>query len=384
VIVKKPYGVSSDIEVTIDGSEVSYTSINSVELHLEENMHDMLVLVVTGIPPKAITDYYGKAVSFRMISGRTTSHEFLGYVEDVRPYSFTGFGLINNSPFQETRIVCMGASYNMRGSTSRVWRNFRISDIARDMCDKYKFSLDVPKDDLYIDNVAQTNESDWQFLTRYCTHFGYSVTVHSTHMHVFDPYNALSRQNSVHVLETLKSAKGDPTPRPGQILKFEGSFSRRHADGHYKETIVSVLKEDNSLGELSSSTVDLRTNGMARYPNRVSSYSDNFAEARRRISAVSKEKYDYYADVQVLGIANCVPGGIVEVGDYSSDFDGFWYVQKVSHTLDSDKFITDLQIAKNLNTELIFNNTKKFQNPPSATYRNGVWMTTEKRVNEYS
>ena len=384
MIVKKPYGVSSDIEVTIGGVEFSYTSINSVELVLEENMHDMLTLVVSGIPPRAITDYYGKAVSFKMTSGRASSHEFLGYVEDVRPFSFSGFGLINNSPFQEARIVCMGTSYNMRGSRSRVWSGYRLSDIARDMCNSYKFSLDVPRDDLIVEALAQTNESDWQFLTRHCRSIGYSVTVHGTHMHIFDPFNALSRQNSVHVLETLRSTKGDPTPRPGQILQFEGSFSRRHADGHYKETVVSVLREDNFLGELSSSTVDLRTNGVARYPNRVESYADTYLEAQRIISAVSKEDYDFYADVQVLGIANCVPGGVVEVGDFNSDFDGFWYVQKVSHTLDSDKFTTNLKVAKNVNTELVFNNTKKFQSPPSATYKNGSWVTTEKRVNEYS
>ena len=111
MIVKSPYGVSPDIEVTIGGATVDYNTMYRVELILEENQHDMLVIEVSGIPPRAITDYYGKPVQLTISTGPRLSQRFNGYVEDVRPVSLTAGGLMNKSPFQAARIVCMGASY---------------------------------------------------------------------------------------------------------------------------------------------------------------------------------------------------------------------------------------------------------------------------------
>jgi phage protein D len=385
MIHKNPYGISPTLEIVVGNASFDYTAVNRVEITLEENHHDILTLDLSGIPPRAITDYYYKPVDVSLYTGGNFYHRFVGYVADVRPKSFTGFGLMNNSPFQDVEIVCMGASYNMRGKTSYAWNGYRLSDIARTMASKYEFSLDVPSDRTINPSLLQANESDWQFLTRYAKFLGYSVNVHGTHMHIYDPFQALSRQNSYHVLTTIRKTRGGVTPAPGQIIEFNATFSRRHIDGEYKETFIPIIDDvDNSTFEVSTAEIQPTHNGFAKYKNRESRYAVSYSEAERRINAIAKDDYDYYADVKVLGVAGAVPGGIVLIDNYNGDFDTYWYVQQVKHYVHSDAFYTELKIARNLNSELKFTNTRKFQTPPTAVYSKGNWIAENRTVNEYS
>lgn len=384
MITKAPYGLSPTVEVTIGNASVDYSAINRIELTLEENCHDMLVFELAGIPPRAITDYYGRPVRVVFSTGGNFYQTFHGYVEDVRPKAFTGFGLMNKSPFQEARIVCMGASYSMRGSRSKTWVGYKLSDIAREMAAKYGFSLDVPSDSRVHEGILQTNESDWQFLSRYATMLGYSLTAHNTHMHLYDPYAALSRQISYHILPTLNKTRGKVTPSPGQIIEFSGSFANRHIDGYYKDSILTVVNDDNTVFDVTTNTLEDAQTRESRFKNRVAEHVHNFSSAEKRIDAISKQDYDYYADVTVLGLAGCLPGGIVNVDNYNGKFDGFWYVQGVKHIIHSNTFYTELRIAKNLNSELAPTNTQKYTYPPTPRYTQNGWIADTRTVNEYS
>jgi len=382
MIIKTPYGVSPSIELYISGAAVDYETINAFELELSENKHDMLVLEISGIPPKAITEYWGKPVRLEFRTGANFHHSFYGYVEDIRPFSFTGFGLVNRSPFQTARIVCMGASYNMRGSTSRHWFGYRVSSIAKEIGHKHRFSVDAPSDEYVDDTLVQTNESDWQFLVRYANSLGYKVNSHGTHLHIYRPDSALSRQSSYHVLSTLISKQADIDAAPGNIMEFSGSFSRRNIDGDYKESEIAVIGKDNSLYNLRSSTLS-NGNGSNRFPNRMDDYADNVAQGNRRLKQEDRSSYDYYADARVIGVAGCVPGGVVLVDQYASDFDGFWYVQSVKHIVNSRAYVTELRLAKNKNTEMVFDGTAPFQPPPKPYYDFDQWVSTKARFNEY-
>jgi len=384
MIRKSPTGLSPDVEIIVANTPIDYDSINRIELRLEENQHDMVILDLYGIPPRSITDYYYKPVYISISTGANFSQQFYGYVEDVRPASFTGHGLMNDSPFQETRVVCMGTSYNMRGSRSKVWGGYRLSDIAKELSANYRFSVDTPADTAIHDSLLQTNESDWQFITRYAKFLGYSVTLHGTHLHVFDPYKAISRQISYHVLHSLINSRNNIKERPGQIIEFTGTFSKRHIDGEYKESSIPVVQADNSMYDVVSTQSPTANNGVARFPNRVSEYVDNYEEASRRINSVSKEDYDYYADATVLGVAGCKPGGVVSIDKYGGDFDGYWYVQAVTHVVHSDAFYSELKLAKNFNSELGLTNTSPFQEPGKPYYDKDVWVSSRAVANEYS
>ena len=382
MIVKTPYGVSPSIEMSIAGVAVDYNALESVELNLAENQHDMMVFEIMGIPPRAITAYYGAPVEFKMHTGVNFVQEFVGYVEDVRPISKTAGGMVNKSPFQRARLVCMGASYIMRGSASKTWDYRKVSDVAKEIAAKYRFSVDVPSDDFVIDRLVQANESDWQFLTKYAGMLGYAVTAHGTHIHVYDPKSVLSRQTSFHNVRTIVGSNVTSNAEPGHIMEFTGTFSSRATDGRYKENEIAVIDPNNSVYNFRTNTLSPSL-GPARFKNRVGDYADGLGEARRRLRAIDKEKYDYRATATVIGLAGCVPGGVVNVDQYSAEFDGYWCVKEVRHRAHSNAFITELELAKNRTIPLEQDNTAPFQKPPKSLYDRNVWVASKARVREY-
>jgi hypothetical protein len=376
MITKPTHGVFPDTDLTIGDIAIDYSSMNRMSLYLSENQHDALVVHINGLPPKSVTQLHGKPVHLKMtVSG--ACQVFAGYVADVRPESSSSFGLMNKSPFQQVEVICMGASYRMRGSRSRSWNGYRLSDIAKDMAYTYGFDLDAPNDSSIHPALLQTNESDWQFLTRYANDLGYSVNVHGTHMHVYDPYKALSRQNSVYRLTTIIGDKSPAVTSPGQILEFTGTFSHRHIDGDYKRADIPVINPTNSVYDVASSA------GLAQFPHRSPEFADNYAEAQRRLGVLQKDRYDYYADVRVVGTVSCVPGGVVLVDKYEGEFDKYWYVQEVKHTVHSDAFFTDLKIARNINSELKNTNTKRLNRKLKSEYRGGAWLSPSRTAVVY-
>lgn len=383
MITTRPYGVSPKVSITLDRVSVDYRSINVIDLYMNESSHDTAVLSMTGIPPRAITDYYGAPVSITIQYGMHYTHNFIGRVAEVKPESMTSAGLVSGSPFQNAQIVCMGASYEMRGATSKLWRSHSMTDVATTLADRYGFSLDVPSTDVVHENNTQANESDWKFLVRLVKSMGYEVNVHGTHMHIYDPYSAASRVTSYHILTTLKKAGREVDPVPGQIFDFNGSFAERNSDGEYSKTSLSVIDDagkvyDVNTGDISSSS------SKATYSNRVGGTFNSFAEARRAIDADRKGTYDYTANVRVNGLAGCVPGGVVKVDRYDSNFDGLWYVRGVHHRVHSDAFYTELDIARNINSNLEIYNYKPFDTPPEPRYSGGRWESTRQVTNVYA
>lgn len=383
MIVRKPYGISPTFELAIDGVGVDYHSINVLNIDLEESKHDVLKIQMSGIPSRAIIDYYNAPVSLTLKYGLYYTHTFNGYVIDVRPHSITAGGLVNDSPFQEATLVCMGASYSMRGSRSKYWGSYTLTDIAKELSEKYGFSIDVPKTPLVHETVAQTNESDWKFLVRYSEILGYKVNVHATRMHIYDPYYAAARVSSFHKLTTLKKSGTGVTDVPGQILEFNGSFSRRNSDGRYSSTSVSVIDHDNRLLHVTTRDT-LGLNKEAEFPNRQQHVAHNYEEAARYIDSNRKQFYDYTADVRVSGIAGCLPGGIVEVDNYGAQFDGLWYVRSVKHTLHSDGFFTDLRLAKNSTSTIEVFTYPVLDDAPESRYTSDRWESSRRVVNEYA
>jgi phage protein D len=384
MIVKQPLGSSASISMRINGAEFDYNNMNRIEVLLEENKHDMLVVTVNGIPTRAILDYVGLPIQFSLSSSASNSYDFYGYIDDVRPISRTSGGVVNNSPFQKAELYCMGASYTMRGTTSKNWEKYSVTDIAVELAKKYGFSVDAPKFETYHRNVNQSDESDWQFLTRYANSLGLSVSSHGAHIHLYDPYKAVSRSISYAPLLTARKMRGQADYYPGQIIEFDASFSTRHPDGYYKETVITVLNDDGTSYDVSTGDLKNGNKNTAIYRNKKSVTAHSFGEAARILESINKSDYDHYATVLVTGTPGCRPGGVVSVDNYNdSRMDGLWYVQAVKHTAHSAAYMTELKIARNSNSQLVETKTPSFTSPPAPVLKTGQWAALTGRVNVY-
>ena len=268
----------------------------------------------------------------------------------------------------------------MRGMVSRVWANNTLEYVAREFCSTYGLSLDVPKDDLVFENLTQSNESDWQFLVRYCDIMGYCVTVHGTHMHIFDPHKAFGRSTSVHKISTITRTGSKPSP--GQITSFDGKFSRMTIDGTYLDASTTVHTDLGVVFDVSTSDVE-KLDVAGEITTSLGTSVNTYDQAVRLLKSTQREDYDYTATAVVIGLLGSLPGGIVNLDRYDGLFDGLWYVEGVRHFLRTGMFVTTLDLRKNRVDVLWDKGTQAYSLPPKPTYVNDQWTSSYRTVNVY-
>jgi len=385
MIIKNSSGIVPSIDITIGEVEVNYSSIQQIKLCLKENEHDMLVMRMAGIPVKALTDYIKAPVRFLMTRGSSQRHEFVGEIAQIIPESVTRDGAVNNSPIQTGWIYCMGASYRMRGATSKAWGNKTLIDISDELSKKYGFSLDVPDDKFVHVNTTQLDTSDWKFLTSLCDTSGYSLTTHGTHMHIWDPYKSTGRRNSYHRVYTIKKTAGDPNPTPGAILSFTGSFESYTPSTFF----TSVLDAQGSITNIDTDQLN-ESFGLGRefkspYPSRVAVTAMSTEEAKVRLKAISRNVAPFKAKLEVIGLVGVVPGGLIEIDKYEAGIDGLWYVESVEHTIGQSGMLTHIDVVRDSTNDdpPIIYNTQRYKEPALSQYINNSWVSSRRRLNVY-
>jgi hypothetical protein len=347
MIFKSSFVGSPDVAVVISGVSVDYASITSVSVDITENNHDMAVITFAGLIPKAITEYVGAPVYISVATSPSQICSFYGYVAYTAPEAYTRRGLVNNSPFQSARVVCFGASYDMKAQKNKAWNSVSLLDVVSTLADTYKYSYSIPEDSFVWPRIIQTKQSDWSLLEYAVDSLGYDMTVNGTHIHIYDSYKAISRKLPYVELKTVRGAEGSPQYVPGAIMEFDGTFGDVTPDGssnNYKLTgldnfgkIVNTddIKEWSEFGEKVES----------RFTHELT-YNTNSVEMLNRISkSIHKKYYPYNANVTVTGTVDALPGSVTKVDNYASQFDGYWVVKKVKHLVTRSNFVTELKIA---------------------------------------
>lgn len=379
--------LSPAVTIRISGVDVNYNSIMGADLVLEENKHDLLVLKFSGVPPSLINEYLNAPVLFNIDSGTLRSQLFTGYVSNIEPVTQANLGYVNNSPFQEVNVYCVGASYYMKGLTSKVWNPPTLNNVVLSMSKKYGFSADVPRDSYTPLGLSQTAESDWAFLTKAVNKYSYRVSIHGTHIHVWDVYKATGRAASYHELITTANPGG---AQPCTILKFEAYIGSLSSSGYSSSTTVSYL--DSQGNTLPVNTRNVRTESglgkkfVSNFENFAASSTQSFEEAQRELLRLKKANMPFSAHIELTAGAGIVPGGIVNVLNYGADFDGLWYVKSVKHVMGQSHYTTHLEVSKDaiFTPDIKITPVTKFKTPPDPTVINNRWVASTRKVSEYA
>jgi hypothetical protein len=387
MIVHSGSPLSPKTYLEIGGVEVNYFSVSNIDLDLCINKHDILTIHLNGIPSKAITDYVGAPVRFTLNSGPGRYQEFVGYVLYVEPEYNSSAPIVNQSMFYSARVICFGASVSMKSTRSRVWGATTIYKIAQEIAARYKFSLSVIKDEFIIRNAVQANESDWEFLVRLCETYGYSMTVHGTHMRIWDPFKAIGRRASFERLVPQNTYAG---PTPGAILKLTGTFGYLTPDGESYKYRVSSIDDNGSITIVSDPENGPvpSWSGYGETPQYISTLVDSamsIGEGQKLIEAERKKNFAFNAHVQISAGAGIVPGGIVSVDGYEANFEGLWYVRDVKHSVGGSTYGTELMISRDYNTsgEFLVPPVTLEGLAPEANYVDNGWVASKQTVELY-
>lgn len=375
-------GVNVSFTLTIDGVPVNYESINGIELELSENKHDMLTLLVTGLPPRAVTEYRNRGVEFTMHTGGGYYEYFCGYVVGVNPTQEVSKGIVNNSPFQVSEVVCLGASYMMRSKNSMLWSDTSLTYVTESIARKHGLSSVAPNVTPIAHSIVQDSESDWQFLVRLAGIYGYRVNCHGTHITVYHPREAGNRLQSFNRLLTQR-VTGTATTQAGQIIEFHGKFLDQRADGIYKDASVTVLQDNGVAFDVTTKEV---LNTGTRRPvitENLSEVVHTYDKAAKLLESKAFEDYDYEAKIVVVGVAGAKPGGLVFVDNYNAEYDGYWYVSGVKHEVfQNGMFVSTLCVHKSVN--YVYDMTPKpLGAAPQSLFIDGKWTTSKRLYRAY-
>jgi phage protein D len=387
MIYKSSNPLSPTVTVEIDGATLDYTTIHSINISLEENKHDVVVIQLNGITAKGITDYIDAGVRVTATIGAGRSVEFCGYVTYIEPESISSASITNNSIFQRAKVVCFGSSISMKSSRTRVWENASTVSIGRELANRYSFSLEVVKDSFSLPQLIQTKQSDWEFLTSFCKKYGYSVTVHGAHMRIWDSHKALGRRQSFEVLATPTAVT---SLQPGSILKFSGTFGYLTPDGKSYNYSVESIDNNGRVVKTTGRTDDssLMWSGVGsptKFNSSLKASSNSVHESERMIEAEFKNKLPFNATVETANALGSIPGGVVLLEGYGSNFEGFWYVRGVEHELIGSNCMSKFRISKDFNTtnEAVLPPPQSSKFVPRAKFVDKTWRAVSEGIDIY-
>jgi hypothetical protein len=390
MIFKSASQLSPNVEIFIDNVPVNYMTLQQITVEEKENMHNLAILDFAGMNTELIHEYLDVPIKFSIELTGKDIFNFYGYITFVEPIANTHDGIVNKSPFQTTRVYCFGSSYNMKSTYSRIWENLTISDIAKQIANKYKFSVSVPNNSYKFPRLVQSGQSDWKFLNKASELLGYSVLMDGTHIRIWDPYSALYQNVSYSMLLTMRGSRGDASPQPGQILKFEGRIGAVTTDGARSADTIHMLDKSGQLLSVTNSdnfeSSGLATGLKSQFDNVLTVNADSFDTATRLVTGALRKKFPMRASLEVVSDPSIKPGGIVSINEYNTEFDGFWYVMSVRHEITQSYMRTYLEVARDGlgTTALAKQVTATYVEPPEPALIGNAWVSSKDYTHVYN
>ena len=384
-----PLGISWN--VSIDNSPVDSRTVQRVSIDLKENHHDSAIIEVMGVPTVYLSEYVDKPIYVQLMISGNAAQEFYGYVKHIDASSTTHTGLVNNSPFQVVRIVCFGASYILRSKKNKIWQDVSLKDIVYEITNLKRFSFSIPNDSFRFKRLVQKQTSDWKFLVDISAQLGYKLSSHGSHLHIWDATKAIGRQISYTVLRNLISSKGDYRPIPGTIIYFEPVIGSSTPKSENVNNIVHFIDEQGVTSTIQNNDLDTASGFGKPLPidsdDELAVNASSFEVAERIVQSIQKEKaFTYYCQATILSDPSIVPGGVVKVEGYGNNFDGFWYVNSVTHSLASESMLSTLSLSKSSadTTYDYFPIVAQYQKPPQTILINNAWVSQTEFSNVYN
>ena len=389
MIFKSTSPLSPNVSVFIKSISVVTNSLQQIVINNSENKHSMATLTFSGLPSGTLSTYLNKAIKIEVKYPNLKTETFTGTISFIQPTSNTNDGLVNDSQLQIVNMVCFGASYRMNSRYSKIWSNVSIADITKSFADKYNFSLSVPNNPYRFPSLVQKQETDWSFLLKAISYLGYSGTVEGTHIHIWDPSNSASHKTSLSTITTLKNKKGSIDESPGQILTFNVTIGSSSFLGRTQGTAsINVLDSNNNVYKITQKESESSVMGedlSNLYTTDLPVKATSFAMANELLKGHLRKGFPVSASASLTADTTIKVGGIVYLDKYGEDFDGYWYVNQVTHRIFHSQMFTDIEISKDgLNKDTsVYNGYSSYVDPPDSALIKNDWVSSKDMVDVY-
>ncbi len=378
---------SAIVTVEVEGGTVPNTQIGNVELTFSENKHDIATITYGGFPGMAVVAYKGLPVRITIGNNEANLIEFTGYVAYVEIESLTRMGTVNDSLIQMAKVVCFGGSYQMKPLRNTTFSKKTIKQLTEIIASKYNFSYSVPNNKYVFPVISQQGISDWELIVNTAKQIGYSVTAHNTHLSVYDPFSYYVKSAPITIIRTLESDKG-VEKTPGNIYELTGFFGDVTPQGEAVDWTLKSL--DNKGKELKTSSTQNTPSGLgtrlpSRFTHELTINTTSKDSLEQYVKKYNKDSYGMTAVVKVVGISTAMPGRLVLIDSYNSEFDGYWLIEEATHHLNEKHYITTLKLKTDSvnRTPLTVTKDAPFKSPPPSKLSNSLWKATTEEAYVY-
>ena len=377
-------------DVRLADAPFSTRSVQRIKVSFSENQHDVATLELVGVPTEYIHQYVDKPIQLVVQISGGKQLQFFGYVSHVEARSVTHEGTVDRQPFQLYTMVCIGSSHLLRGVDSTAWENVSLETIVSTIARQHRFGYTIPKDTYVFKRLVQTEESLWKLLVKACNQLGYCVTLSNAHIHIWDIDKAFAHQPSYTVLQGTLNKQVVYSPSPGDIISIESTIGASDVVAQVGNKTVTYLNDDGTLSNVDAFQItDTQSTAItetSRFNNTLSVSVDSFEKAKRYVQSKIKETNQHFADVLIFGDPSIRPGGVVNINGYKGTFDGFWYVESVSHELLTDSLTTLLKLKKKGNYEVLpkFPLVQRYAPAPLPILIKNTWVQQKEYANVYN
>ena len=376
--------------VRLENAPFSMRSLQRIKVSFSENQHDVALLEMVGVPPEHIKQYVDKPIEIFVKINGGKEFRFYGYVSHVDARSVTHEGTVEYQPFQLYTMMCVGSSHLLRSLQTTSWENVTLENIVHEIATQYRLGYSIPNDTYVFKRLVQTEESLWKLLTKACDQLGYCVTLSNAHIHVWDIDKAFARQPSYTVLRGTLNKKVAYSPSPGDIISIDSTIGADDVSQQAGDKTISYVTDSGNVTTVDAfqlATVNsFGTPLTSRFNNTLSANVDSFEKAKRFVQSRVKKSNPHTADVLVFGDPSIKPGGVVNITGYGGTFDGFWYVESVSHDLLTDSLTTSLKVKKKGDYEVLpkFPSVERYVPAPFPVLIDNKWVQQTEHVNVYN
>jgi len=266
---------------------------------------------------------------------------FFGYTVDV---SYTTAQQLD----RDLKVTCVGASYPLKDSSSKIWQNKTAPEIAIEISNKFKLKPFVTPSTIRFTQQSLVGQSYWEKLNELATKIGYGVRVTGTELH-FHPIDKMVDQfmTTIPIMSFKDPLQNPESNRDAPTLTyFEPVIGDHIESAEFSRSLNIVSGVDPISGKLISYTTSSNQVGKnLRKDTREPLFSTVETKTVVASSAMAKSlsesraqlgRFTIPADAVGQGDPRISPWRTVEVQGTGATTDGYWIVQKAQHVLHGD------------------------------------------------
>jgi hypothetical protein len=374
-------------DIRIDGIElnISQSELKQVLLTNQENEHEM-VLITTLLTRVQIDNFIGKRIQFKY-GPRSKEGSFYGYVVTLNP----------NQEYKADSIVdilCLGMTWPLQSGLPRYVTDSTASDLFGDIVTGYKLGCQVDDHPYKWPVLAQTVESDWEFLQTLATRLGFCIYFYKGIVRLVDPMRIIS---STGVYESYTKAD-DVLDIDRELIDFSPTTQSlklrenvRPTYGYFDRSGSPVIDKPSTNSSINPLFLDDNSSPtpIPVPPFRMSTdtpiVDEEMAEVYSESWTHRIDFWNHQAVARIHGDADIVPGVLVSIQISNSSsgknvHDGIWMVRGIRHSFTNNAFQTELVLARdtiNRKTGVQFDWFYGTGNVPKINYDdlNSYWVS---------